>query len=427
MFVARSIAADHRDLIHDVSFDFHGRRMATCSSDQSVKVWDKGENGEWHCTASWKTHSGSVWRVTWAHPEFGQVLASCSFDRTAAVWEEIVGESNDKLRGQSHWTRRCVISTNFSASAVPHRISYTNLKSSSTLRSRFLGGVGSCREEVKRTTLVDSRTSVTDVKFAPKHMGLMLATCSADGVVRIYEAPDVMNLSQWSLQHEISCKLSCSCISWNPSSSRAHAPMIAVGSDDSSPNVLAKVQIYEYNENTRKYAKAETLMTVTDPVHDIAFAPNLGRSFHILAVATKDVRIFTLKPLRKELTSSSGLTKFEVQLVAQFDNHNSQVWRVSWNITGTVLASSGDDGCVRLWKANYMDNWKCTGILKGNGSPVNASSTQQGVFNAPLGTANSSLQNSVNGTSAGRIHCASAYSPNAVQSIFNHDETNKQY
>ena len=71
--------------------------------------------------------------------------------------------------------------------------------------------------QVKRTTLVDSRTSVTDVKFAPKHMGLMLATCSADGIVRVYEAPDVMNLSQWSLQHEVSCKLCCSCISWSPS------------------------------------------------------------------------------------------------------------------------------------------------------------------------------------------------------------------
>ncbi|XP_034869725.1 centrosomal protein of 192 kDa isoform X4 [Mirounga leonina] len=358
MFVARHIAADHKDLIHDVSFDFHGRRMATCSSDQSVKVWDKSESGDWHCTASWKTHSGSVWRVTWAHPEFGQVLASCSFDRTAAVWEEIVGESNDKLRGQSHW--------------------------------------------VKRTTLVDSRTSVTDVKFAPKHMGLMLATCSADGIVRIYEAPDVMNLSQWSLQHEISCKLSCSCISWNPSSSRAHSPMIAVGSDDSSPNAMAKVQIFEYNENTRKYAKAETLMTVTDPVHDIAFAPNLGRSFHILAIATKDVRIFTLKPVRKELTSSGGPTKFEIHIVAQFDNHNSQVWRVSWNITGTVLASSGDDGCVRLWKANYMDNWKCTGILKGNGSPVNGNS-QQGNSNPSLGSNIPNLQNSLNGSSSGRL------------------------
>lgn len=50
MFVARSIAADHKDLIHDVSYDFHGRRMATCSSDQSVKVmagestWSQGAN-----------------------------------------------------------------------------------------------------------------------------------------------------------------------------------------------------------------------------------------------------------------------------------------------------------------------------------------------------------------------------------------------
>jgi len=40
-------------------------------------------------TASWKAHSGSVWKVTWAHPEFGQVIATCSFDRTAAIWEEI--------------------------------------------------------------------------------------------------------------------------------------------------------------------------------------------------------------------------------------------------------------------------------------------------------------------------------------------------
>ncbi|KTG32240.1 hypothetical protein cypCar_00009763 [Cyprinus carpio] len=322
--------------------------VTNCVMWELVKqVWDKGGNGEWTCTASWKTHSGSVWRVTWAHPEFGQVLASCSFDRTAIVWEEIVGESNDKQRGQSHW--------------------------------------------IKRTTLVDSRTSVTDVKFAPKHMGLMLTTCSADGVVRIYEAPDVMNLSQWSLQHEISSKLSCSCISWNPSSSRAHAPMIAVGSDDSNVTYGGKVQIYEYNEVTRKYAKAETLMTVADAVHDIAFAPNLGRSFHVLAIATKDVRIFKLVPLQKD-SSSSAPTKFEVQVLAQFDSHNSQVWRVSWNITSTLLASSGDDGCVRLWKANYMDNWKCTGILKGDGSQV---SGQPGALSGVLGSA--TAQSALNG------------------------------
>ena len=66
---------------------------------------------------------------------------------------------------------------------------------------------------------------------------------------------------------------------------------------------------------------------------------------------------------RKELTSSGGPTKFEIHIVAQFDNHNSQVWRVSWNITGTVLASSGDDGCVRLWKGEISMKNYCLMLL----------------------------------------------------------------
>uniref|UniRef100_A0A8C4Q4M0 SEH1-like (S. cerevisiae) n=1 Tax=Eptatretus burgeri TaxID=7764 RepID=A0A8C4Q4M0_EPTBU len=328
MYVAHRVSADHKDLIHDVAYDFHGQRLATCSSDQSVKVWDRNENSEWICTASWKTHCGSVWRVTWAHPEFGQVLASCSSDRTAAIWEEVVGESTDRQRTQSHW--------------------------------------------VKRTTLVDSRTSVTDVRFGPKHLGLVLAACSADGVIRLYEAPDIMELSQWSLQHELSCRLSCSCISWNPSCFRGHPPMLAVGSDDSSISSGGKVQVFEYNENTRKYGRVETLLMVPEPVHDLAFAPNLGRSCHLLAIASRDVRIIQLKPLRREGVLSQPVSpgRFETQQLAQFDGHGAQVWRVAWNATGTVLASSGDDGCVRLWKANYLGNWKCVGVLKGDGSPV---------------------------------------------------------
>jgi len=45
-------------------------------------------------TASWKAHNGSVWKVTWAHPDFGQVIATCSFDRTAAIWEEVCEYDN---------------------------------------------------------------------------------------------------------------------------------------------------------------------------------------------------------------------------------------------------------------------------------------------------------------------------------------------
>jgi len=138
---------------------------------------------------------------------------------------------------------------------------------------------------------------VTDVKYAPKYLGLVLATCSADGFVRIYEAPDVMNLTQWSLQHEICVKLSCACLAWNPTYPRHAAPMVAVGSDDSSPDV-PKVMIYEYNENSRRWIKIESLQDVTEPVNDLAFAPNLGRSFHMLGIACKDMKIVALEPQR---------------------------------------------------------------------------------------------------------------------------------
>ena len=73
--------------------------------------------------------------------------------------------------------------------------------------------------------------------------------------------------------------------------------MIAVGSDDTSNSSGGKVFIYEYAENARRWTKTETLSSVTDPVHDISFAPNLGRSYHMLAIATKDVRIISIKPL----------------------------------------------------------------------------------------------------------------------------------
>lgn len=38
LFESQTILADHKDLIHDVAYDFYGERMATCSSDQYVKV-----------------------------------------------------------------------------------------------------------------------------------------------------------------------------------------------------------------------------------------------------------------------------------------------------------------------------------------------------------------------------------------------------
>lgn len=79
MFVARSIAADHKDLIHDVSFDFHGRRMATCSSDQSVKV--RAEPGSGRDLARPAVQARGAWRG-----ECSRLEAPCRA-RGPAAWQ----------------------------------------------------------------------------------------------------------------------------------------------------------------------------------------------------------------------------------------------------------------------------------------------------------------------------------------------------
>ena len=56
----------HSDLVHDVAYDYYGKRLATCSSDMRIQVWDLvagetdvGESKEQWCkTAEW--HGTSV-------------------------------------------------------------------------------------------------------------------------------------------------------------------------------------------------------------------------------------------------------------------------------------------------------------------------------------------------------------------------------
>ena len=47
-------------------------------------------------------------------------------------------------------------------------------------------------------------------------------------------------------------------------------------------------------------------------------------------------------------------TKYLCRVVAHGIEHNATVWRLAWNVTGTILASSGDDGAIRLWKGIHL-------------------------------------------------------------------------
>uniref|UniRef100_A0A7S4KT93 Anaphase-promoting complex subunit 4 WD40 domain-containing protein n=1 Tax=Paramoeba aestuarina TaxID=180227 RepID=A0A7S4KT93_9EUKA len=313
----------HTDILHDVSYDYYGKRIATSSSDGQVKVFDLDERGEWYCSSTLpEGHRGAVFKVDWAHPEFGQVLASCSFDKQVVIWEErpVADKKSDK-------------------------------------NSKMWKNVA---------FFVDSREPVYDVKFAPQHLGLKVATCSGDGNIRIYEAVDVMNLSNWSMIHQFHAFAQKAppssnhgmSLSWNTSTFDP-ASLVVAGMGDKNP------RIWEYNESHRVWQTVGVLEGNEDLVNDVAWAPNVGRSYELIATAGKDGSVRIWKVKREEegvyrATKESGLETARKDPVS----------RVQWNSTGTILASSCDDGSVRMWKNNFFGKWSCLSVVQssdGNG------------------------------------------------------------
>lgn len=333
----------HDDNVHDIAFDFYGKRFATCSSDM-IRIWDLEENrdgaGNWVCNDLPRApHQNSVWRLSWAHPEFGQVFASCSEDRMICIWEE--------------WGD---VSSSSSASSIKS-------SSSSSAKQRW-----QCKAQ-----LTDSKRAVNDVKFAPRHLGLKVACASADGYVRIYEATDVFSLSYWQLQDSIQVEETTSekgntelasgvqsvvhqgisgkesehgltCLSWNECP--FDTDMIAVGGHSKRAIILIR------SKETGKWFEGWS-HECQGVVHDIAWAPVMGRSYHLIATASRE-GYCQLHKLKRGITPDGAFERIGDPIEIKT---SSPVWRVAWNATGTVLATSAEDGSLSLWRRGATGTW----------------------------------------------------------------------
>lgn len=153
--IFRRFPSQHSDFVHDMSFDFYGKRLATCSSDRKIKIWEELGH-EWRLEYEWNAHQASVWKVEWAHPEFGQIVASCSFDRTVSIWED-----------QGMYL-------NAGQGAVLSSDAATANGGGGAPAAAAAAAVGTKEGWRNQAQLVDARDSVHDVKFAPRHLGLRL-------------------------------------------------------------------------------------------------------------------------------------------------------------------------------------------------------------------------------------------------------------
>jgi len=306
-----TIETQHEDMIHDAQLDYYGKTLATASSDRTIKIFEVGEGSNNTQVAEIKGHEGPVWQVAWAHPKFGRLLASCSYDRKVCIWKETSNNVWSKI--------------------------YEYDKHES---------------------------SVNSIAWAPHEFGLCLACASSDCTISIltHKGDNMWDVQKISPAHSIGVNA----VSWAPSLAPgaivSSNPTQAISKRFVSGGCDNLVKIWSFSEKDNSWKLEETLESHTDWVRDVAWAPSIGLPASTIASCSQDgtVVIWSQDPTTNSW-SSKALPKFP-----------DVVWRVSWSVTGNILAVSGGDNKVTLWKESLDSEWKCISY-----SPSNFEEQQQ--------------------------------------------------
>nr|GFB00957.1 protein transport protein SEC13 homolog B [Tanacetum cinerariifolium] len=85
-----------------------------------------------------------------------------------------------------------------------------------------------------------------------------------------------------------------------------------------------------------------------DLVRDVAWAPNLGLPKSTIASASQDGTV-VIWTVGKEGEQWNGKV---------LNDFKTPVWRVSWSLTGNLLAVAAGDDNVTLWKEAVDGEWQ---------------------------------------------------------------------
>jgi tRNA A-37 threonylcarbamoyl transferase component Bud32 len=157
----------HKNAVHGVAFSPDGRRLASASYDQTVKIWDAATGQE---LLTLKAHTSRVYGVAFS-PD-GRRLASASYDQTVKIWDAGTAQELLTLKGHTGG----VIGVAFSPDS-------RRLASASYDQTVKIWDAATGQELL---TLKGHMGWVTGVAFSPD--GCRLASASQDGTINVWDA-----------------------------------------------------------------------------------------------------------------------------------------------------------------------------------------------------------------------------------------------
>ncbi|KAE9598497.1 hypothetical protein Lal_00027051 [Lupinus albus] len=292
---SQKVETGHQDTVHDVAMDYYGKRLATASSDHTIKIIGVSNTASQHL-ATLIGHQGPVWQVVWAHPKFGSLLASCSYDGRVIIWKE---------GNQNEWTQAHVFD--------------------------------------------DHKSSVNSVAWAPHELGLCLACGSSDGNISVFtaRADGGWDTSKIDQAHPVGV----TSVSWAPS--MAPGALVGAGLFDPVQKLCSggcdnTVKVWKLTNGLWKMDCFPALHMHSDWVRDVAWAPNLGLPKSTIASASQDGKVIIW-------TVAKEGDQWEGKVLNDF---KTPVWRVSWSLTGNILAVADGNNNVTLWKEAVDGDWQ---------------------------------------------------------------------
>jgi WD40 repeat protein len=72
--------------ICDIQTDYYCRKIAVGSSSGKIYLFEN-INGTTSKISEIQAHTGPIYKVAWSHPNFGQILASCGFDKKVNLFQ----------------------------------------------------------------------------------------------------------------------------------------------------------------------------------------------------------------------------------------------------------------------------------------------------------------------------------------------------
>lgn len=193
------------------------------------------------------------------------------------------------------------------------------------------------------------------VSWAPPDLGCLLACASSDGHVSVLDFAN----NQWTETAFPAHGMGVNAVSWSPS---AGLPGAIARKADASQQIQQKkfvtggsdndVKIWSWDQEQRTYIQMCSLPDGhSDWVRDVAWSPTLlSKTYIASASQDKSVKIWTS-------TNPNEVGNWVLATTLR-DFGDAVLWRVSWSLSGNVLAVSGSDGKVSLWKENLKGVWE---------------------------------------------------------------------